>query len=506
MKIASTLFVAAALQAAAAATWTQFGADPARTFVVQNEPRLNARSAHKLKLHWKVQLPNKAKELNALTVPVVATDLRVDGKRRTYIFIGGTSDTVFALDAGSGKIAWQKQFAIAAPPPKTNTWAWLCPNALTATPALDLASKSLYVLDSGGQLHTMSLLDGSERSPARAFTPPFAKTWSLNLANGSLFTSTSQNCNEVPSGVYSIAASSGAARHFDSARHGAGIWGRAGVAVDANGVIFAGTGDGKFHPEDGQFPNSILAVDSRTMKLKDYFTPKNYVYIDRHDLDMGNSTPVVFTYKHKELVATGGKEGVLWLLDAARIGGADHSTPVYASPLLANTKGAYFGSGFWGAFSTWQDKGGTRWLYAPAWGSATADTKFPITHGDAPQGSVMAFRVTGPEDHPVLTPAWQSVNMAVPTPITIANGVAFVLADADYVIQNDPKGGLLTSEFRSAHGGHATLYALDAKTGNVLFSSGDTITSFAHFSGVAVGNGQVFVVTWDNTVYAFSTK
>jgi outer membrane protein assembly factor BamB len=54
-----------------------------------------------------------------------------------------------------------------------------------------------------------------------------------------------------------------------------------------------------------------------------------------------------------------------------------------------------------------------------------------------------------------------------------------------------------------AKAGHAILYALDAETGKVLFSSGDTIKGFSHFSGFAVMGGRVFVGTHDGTMYAF---
>jgi outer membrane protein assembly factor BamB len=46
------------------------------------------------------------------------------------------------------------------------------------------------------------------------------------------------------------------------------------------------------------------------------------------------------------------------------------------------------------------------------------------------------------------------------------------------------------------------LYALDAATGRELWSSGTTIGSFARV-GLAGGGGQVYVVTHDNTLYAF---
>jgi hypothetical protein len=47
------------------------------------------------------------------------------------------------------------------------------------------------------------------------------------------------------------------------------------------------------------------------------------------------------------------------------------------------------------------------------------------------------------------------------------------------------------------------LYALDAATGRELWTSGNTITSFAHRSALWPGIGQIHVATYDNTVYAF---
>ena len=46
------------------------------------------------------------------------------------------------------------------------------------------------------------------------------------------------------------------------------------------------------------------------------------------------------------------------------------------------------------------------------------------------------------------------------------------------------------------------LYALDAATGKTLWSSGRTITSFAR-GGLSAGSGQVYLVTYDNTLYTF---
>ena len=89
--------------------------------------------------------------------------------------------------------------------------------------------------------------------------------------------------------------------------------------------------------------------------------------------------------------------------------------------------------------------------------------------------------------------------MSLPTPAIIANGMVFVESDGDYGPQFGANGNFLGTEQRMAKTGHAILYALDATTGKVLFSSGDTIHGFSHFSAPTVGGGRVYVGTRDGT-------
>jgi outer membrane protein assembly factor BamB len=163
--------------------------------------------------------------------------------------------------------------------------------------------------------------------------------------------------------------------------------------------------------------------------------------------------------------------------------------------------------GFWGSFATWEENDGTRWLYAPAWGPPhSAAPAFPVTNGDAPHGSIMALRVELKEGSPVLTPAWISRDLNVPEPPVIANGVVFALSSGEDVQQVGGAGNSLGTSERVAGSGKAVLYAFDAETGKELFNSGDMLSSFTHFGGLAVSNGRVFVTTWDGFVYAFGLK
>ena len=118
--------------------------------------------------------------------------------------------------------------------------------------------------------------------------------------------------------------------------------------------------------------DSVIALSAKDLKLTDYFTPRNRSWMTKKDLDMGSIGPTVFNFKNWELAAASGKEGVIFLLDTKSLGGADHHTPLYRSPLFTNEEINFAGKGFWGAFSTWEDAAGTRWLYAPAWGRTRA--------------------------------------------------------------------------------------------------------------------------------------
>jgi len=172
--------------------------------------------------------------------------------------------------------------------------------------------------------------------------------------------------------------------------------------------------------------------------------------------------------------------------------------------VLANEEVDFAGLGIWGSLASWEDSNGTRWLLAPIWGPLTQNVKYPMTNGDAPHGSIVAFKVEEKNGKTVLAPAWVSRDLIIPAPPVIANGVVFALSSGEFVRQaNENKGGLFSSQQRADQSVHAVLYALDAETGKELYSSGDSITSFTHFAGMSVANGRVYFGTYDNTLYSF---
>lgn len=498
-------FLACALTSQAA-DWPTFAGNPQRTGWAKDETAVNKDNVSKMKLEWSLKVDNTALELNALTVPVIIENVITPGAFRDLVVVGGSSDNLSAIDADTGKLVWHKQFQAEGKSKQQGNW--LCPNALNAAPVIDLASHTVYTVTSDGILHSLNVVNGEDRKPPIRFVPSYAKTWSLNLYKDTLFVPTSQGCNGVRSAVYTMKLNdpNRAISSFDAGpTGGAGIWGRAGVAIgEVTGLAYAEAGDGPWNPAEGKYSNSFLAV-SADGKLADYYTPTNYAWISKKDLDMGNISPVVFPFDKWELVAGGGKEGVLYLLDAKSLGGADHRTPLYRSPLILNDDVDFAGHGFWGALSSWKDGKGTTWLYAPAWGPVAKEApKFPISYGDVTAGSIMAFKLSVKDGKPVPEAAWISRGLSYPEPVIIANGIVFALSNGENVKQVDSAGDILSSAQRAnAPTGNATLYAFDAETGKELFSSGKTIPRFTHFSGLAISSGRVYVVTHDSIVYAF---
>lgn len=495
-KLAACLFCAALV--VSAADWPTFGGDPQRTGWARGEKAFTTANVGGLRLEWKTALENTPRELTALTAPVVMG---------TAVIVAGSADRLFAVDPENGRLRWQARFDAQGAPKQQPDW--LCPSGLNATPVIDPATGTVYAIASDGRVHALDVENGEERFAPAPFVPPFSKNWSLNFAGGVLYTTTSQGCNGAPSGVWAMDVRDlrRTVRHFFSTTTGgAGVWGRAGAAVSDAGVVWAETGDGPYDPAAGKYADTFLALSAKDLRLVDFYTPQNRDWITKKDLDMGCISPVVFPFRRLELVAGGGKEGVLFLLDAKSPGGAGHRTPLYRSPQYLNAHAELAARGFWGALTTWADAGGARWLCAPAWGpQAPGSPRFPATDGETPDGSIMAFRLEEADGKPALAPAWRSRNLAVPEPAVVSNGVVFALSNGENVSQVMAGGGrvLTTAERIAGVKEHAVLYAFDAATGRQLYSSGDAISGWTHFSGLAVADGRAFVVTHESVLYAF---
>ena len=369
---------------------------------------------------------------------------------------------------------------------------------------------AFYAMGSDGFVHALNVSNGADLFPPVKFLPENSKPSALLLvqqdfdANGAaeaamLYTSTSGGCGATPNGVWAVDLASKDPDPMVWKTNGGSVVGSVGPTLGLSGRLFAAVGKGT-----GGYSDSVVALDAKTLELKDWITVPGADF---------NSSPTVFRYNNKEYVAVSANDGKLYLLDGTSLGGANHATPLYATVRFS----APFASS---SLSTWESgvtpaapppatpgappaapqapASGTRWILAPFSGALPTGMKI-AANGLAPSGGILAFKLVDQGGKLELQPVWSSRDMTSPLPPLVVNNVVFAISSGE-------SRGTSTSAAQRAKGSlPAVLYALDGLTGKELWNSGKHITSFAR-SGLAAGgpNGsQVFVTTYDSTLYAF---
>ena len=484
--------------------WLTWGHDQQRTGQNPDEAILSIKNVSRLAVKWVAQISTPPRDyvLSTMTAPLVATVNTSQGPA-ARVFVVGSDNTVFAIDAASGKIVWQRANPNPLREPKQGDYR--CPNSQNATPVIDKETGTIYVSTNDGKLRGFALTDGSDRMAPVSFTDPFARNWSLNLIGGVIYSPTARGCLNMQSHFTALDLKDparGSLESYTNTGITSGAWGRGGMVLGPKGLL-AQTADGPYDPASGKFGDSVVAVTAKNFRLQDSFTPPNFEYLDKKDLDLGSGNPVVFAFDQWTLAAVVGKESVIYLLDTANLGGADHHTPLYTSPRWGNDEAKLHDRGIWG-ITTAQDAQGRRWLFAPMLGPPAKDApKFAQSYGPALQGSTMAFEVRkdAASGKPMLAPMWMSREMHAPEPPTVANGVVYVLLSGK--TSDESRGAIKVPPGLNPN---AVLYALDEQTGKELYSSGQQIASFTHFNEPVVAGGQVYVCTWDGKIYAFGLK
>src|SRR5579864_4435997 len=421
--------IASYAQSTPARDWLTWGYDQERTGWNKGETILSRDNVSRLELKWSTQLSTQPKELvlSTLTAPLVAEGVRTPQGRKTLVFVAGSDDTVYAIDADTGKMFWQKAFPNKVAPRQMTTW--LCSNSQNATPVIDKQKAIIYLNTSDGKLRGLGLSDGEDRIPPTDFVVPYARNWSLNLIDDVVYSPSARGCGGTMANIAAMDVSDSShlqlSRFYLSGGRPSGPWGRGGVVRGPKG-IYTQTADGLSDPASGIYGETVLALAPKEMRIVDSFTPQNWRFLNSRDLDLGAAGPVVFPFKNRTLVASAAKEGVVYLLDANALGGGlqEHSTPLYQSARLGNDEVLLGGRGVWGAMATYQDPQGQRFLYVPMWGPPAKDAPpFKYHYDDAPHGSVMAFRVSADGNRLSLISEWISRDMQVPDPPVVANGV-----------------------------------------------------------------------------------
>jgi outer membrane protein assembly factor BamB len=316
------------------------------------------------------------------------------------------------------------------------------------------------------------------------FLPPNAKAVGSILIEPMLYVATRDGCGSAANGLYALDLGSDAKTVTHWEAQGANVAGTAGPTFGTDGNIYVATDGGASSVSNDA--NAVVALDPQTLRSKDWFSPGKSAF---------TASPVAFEYKGKHLIVAANADGRLYVLDAASPGGPDHRTPL-SKTAAYSTAAADFSPG---ALATAEHADGSRWIFAAAAAPLSAETAFGMTNGAVTNGAIVAYKIIDQNGTPALQPAWVSRDMMSPAPPAIVNGIVFAVSSGEYR-SGDAQ---MTAAQRAQRSKPAVLYALDAATGKELWSSGAAIASFVRGVGPSAGDGQVYVVTYDGTIYAF---
>jgi hypothetical protein len=473
--------------------WTTVSGDAQRTASVRSDPKISVAAMQQpgFQFLWKRKLDG-----GPLSQPLLLPNIIAYKGFKALAFIASASGAVYSIDYDLNRMFWDQKLApgraggagCAARPPAISRVTALGPPAPGARggggggrgrgaggPQIANGrggNDNLFAIAADGMVHVMNPQIGTDQIPPSKFLPPAANVVGSILVDNVLYAATSTGCGGTSSGVSAIDLASEARPVVSYDAKGAPIVGAAAPTFGTDGTIYVATGSG-----NSPVANAIVSLESKSLAQKNYFSPGATPF---------TSQPIVFQYKGKDLVVAANKDGSLYVLDGASMGGADHKTPLHKSAPIATPTSAATG------LSTWQDASGTRWIAVAIDGALATATKFPVSNGAITNGAVAAFTVVDQNEVPTLQPQWVSRDVAAPATPAVVNGVVFALA-----------GGASGSGGRASRTAAAVLYAIDGGSGKELWTSGTTITAPVRGIGPSAGDSQVYVAASDGTLYAF---
>lgn len=488
--------------------WMTDGYDAQRSSWVRSDGKISPETMRKpgFALVWQLKFENTARQLQGLTPPALM-DFYIGYRGfRSFALIGISSDRVVGVDVDIARIDWDKKLGSGAAPAGTLP----CPGGMTSavTRPMNTAYPSFFAargagrgtpaksgvgapdegavtikpsaaaaprparparlpvnaavdasnpyapriqwvlaLTGNGKLHSLYVSNGDEPNPPIQFLPPNAHAVGLISYGNTAYAATTNSCGGVDNGVWAVDLASKKVSEWKSGNEG--IAGTAGPAVRPDGTLFVAAG------------SELAALAPKTLKPLAGYKAQGAQF---------TSSPVMFQYQGKDLIAVAGNDGSLHLFDAAALNQPLDKTAPSRTPDYAV-----------GALTSWQDAAGIRWVFVPSGGAITA------------------WKVVEKGGAPGWEAGWTSRALVSPLAPIVVNGVLFALSSGEYR-SNDV--GISAAE-RARRSTNAVLYALDPVDGKEFWSSGKTMTSFVHSGGLSAGGGRVYVATYDGTEYAF---
>ncbi len=286
--------------------------------------------------------------------PLVVSGVEIPGKGvRNAVYVATMKNNIYAFDAddpGEDAPLWKRNLGNPVP------FEWIPFNlgsalgqfnirpfiGITSTPVIDPATARIWVVaktaesteDVRYELYCLDIKTGAivakSRSiqagdgPDRLQAQTTLQRPGLLLANGLIYVGfgSHQDAGYYHGWLVAFDASTLAQKYVfcttpkDKSGQG-GIWQSGnGPAADEDGNIYIITGNGSFKPGE-QYGSSFVKLDAR-LEVRDWFTPSNYKKLNRDDLDLGSTGPMLLP-DSKQLMGAG-KEGRIYLLNRDKLG------------------------------------------------------------------------------------------------------------------------------------------------------------------------------------------
>jgi hypothetical protein len=282
------------------------------------------------------------------------------------VYVATQHDSVYAFDA-DGKVSgplWHVSFinASATSVPTGDVSDDAFPGGeigITSTPVIDPVGGTIYVVaytKENGQyvyrLHALDLTSGAEKFAGPVIIQasvagtgdenngqgqvPFDAGMHLQrpgllLLNGVVYIGFGSHADNPPWHGWLLAYNATTLQQvavFNTTPNGSygALWGSGcAPAADANGNIYAATGNGTFDVSAGgvDYGDSVLKLNPGTLTVLDWFSPFNTDFLSESDNDLGSGGTMLLPDQsgpHQHLLVVAGKEGRIYLINRDNLG------------------------------------------------------------------------------------------------------------------------------------------------------------------------------------------
>ena len=437
---------------------------------------------------------NLTRDLNfdgTISGNVYAQPLYIEGGANGPMIIAVTeSNNVYALDATTGTVIWQRTDIGPSVPSSSLPCSNIDPVGITGTPVVDLVSRRLFfdALISGATIkHFIYSLnvDTGETTPGWPVDVNATATYNgmafesriqeergaLALVNGIVYvcySGYSGDCETYHGWVVGVDINDPANVHaWATTAVGGGIWGHGGVASDGTNmfVVTGNTFNTGGNWMGGEAIIRLQAGPVWTGQPTDYWAPINWFNLDNTDTDLGGVSATVLDVPGatpSELVLALGKDGNAYLVDRNNLGGVNG--PVYQAGVMGINRGT--------SAVTYHTRLGT----------------YIAFHNDA--GSIRAYKITAASP-PTIVFAWSQSQTGRGSPWVTTTGGTY---------------NTIVWVTGTGTGGDQRLHGYDGDTGTVIYAGGganELMTGTRQWNTGIAARGHIYFGA-DNRVYVFT--